>query len=91
MCTNPPKDHPAVGTALWNPPFTTTLFSSAGLLCTLPFPGLKAGELSRAERCGARSGPADESEPRPRPVEDDLHSRHSYCISSKPESRFSTD
>lgn len=26
VCTNPPENQPALGTALWNPPFTTTLF-----------------------------------------------------------------
>lgn len=68
VCTNPPKSHPALVTILWNLPLTTTMFFSAGPHCTLPFPELKAGELSRTGRCGARSGPADESEPRPRPL-----------------------
>lgn len=44
------------------------MFFPAGPHCTLPFPELKAGELGRTGRCGARSGPADESEPRPRPL-----------------------
>jgi hypothetical protein len=66
-CVHQParKTTQPLGTLLWNPPLTTTLTSSAGLHCTLPFPGLKAVELGRAERCGARSGPPDESEPRP--------------------------
>lgn len=100
LCVNQPAKRiqytvPSPGTALWNPPPpTTALTSSAGLHCTLPFPGSKAGKPGRTERCGARSGTADESEPRPRPVDDDLHSTlymvgiYSYCISPNPRVPF---
>lgn len=69
-CVHQPaqKTTQPLGTGLWNPPLTTALFSSAGLHCTLPFPGLKAGKLIRAEGRGARNGQADDSEPRPRPL-----------------------
>lgn len=58
MCTNPParpKTTQPLGALLWKPPLTSTLVSSAGPRCTLPFPGLKAFYTSWAGRNDAAS------------------------------------